>query len=497
MIFQTKRNLRALVPLLIHRQILIVLKKNFLNLQVLILCMLILAGSVMAPQQLKAKPFSLGKEKEIGEKMQSLIRREFKLIDDPDVAQYINDLGRQVLMVAGPQYFNYQFFVIDNKDFNAFAAPSGLIFIHSGLITGMTSEDELLAVIAHEIGHVTNRHLADRITKAAKVNIGTVALILAGIALGSSGEGELSEAVVAGAMATGAAMNLKFSRENEEEADRLAFSWMVKMNRNPKSLLKMLSKMRRISIMKMGDIPPYLLTHPNPAQRMGYVQDLLNTHDKELPSETTSDFNFQRIRYRILAATNEGHNLIPNLLKKTEKNEDPELFFKLGLAQISIQEGNYNISRKYLRAVIKKYPHQAILKSDLGYTYLSEGKSEKALALFAEALHDDPNCAFTIFNMARALDQTNQADKAIKFYEDLLIITPTFAKTHYYLGQSLSKKGRTGLGHYHTGLYNWFAGNISNAKYHLEKALNKLPKDSIYRERSTDMLDRIVKLEKL
>ncbi|MCK4839496.1 MAG: M48 family metalloprotease, partial [Desulfobulbaceae bacterium] len=97
----------------------------------------------MTPQQLRAKPFSIVKEKELGEKMQSLLRKEFKLIDDPDVAQYINDLGQQILAVAGPQYFNYQFFVIDNKDFNAFAAPSGLIFIHSGLISGMTSENEL------------------------------------------------------------------------------------------------------------------------------------------------------------------------------------------------------------------------------------------------------------------------------------------------------------------------------------------------------------------
>ena len=99
--------------------------------------------------------------------------------------------------------------------------------------------------------------------------------------------------------------------------------------------------------------------------------------------------------------------------------------------------------------------------------------------------------------MARALDQNNQTDQAIKLYEDLLIITPTFAKTHYYLGQLLSQKGKTGLGHYHTGLYNWIEGNIPNAKYHLGKALELLPKDSIYKEKSANMLDKITKLEKL
>lgn len=473
------------------------LKEKILHTRVVILCLLIMVGQIIAPLQLKAKSFSISKEKDIGEKMQSLIRKEFKLIDDPDVAQYINDLGHQVLAVAGSQYFNYQFFVIDNKDFNAFAAPSGLIFIHSGLITSMTNEDELMGVIAHEIGHVTHRHLADRIDKAAMVNIGTVALILAGIALGSSGEGELSEAVVTGAMATGAAMNLKFSRENEEEADRLAFSWMLKMNRNPRSLLSMLSKMRRITILKMGNIPPYLLTHPDPAQRMGYIQDLLNTYEQEIPAKTTSDFNFQRIRYRIMAAANDDHNLTPRLLKKTAKGEDPELFFKLGLAQIAIQEGNYSMGRKYLREVIKKHPRQAILQSDLGYTYLSEGNPEKALIYFSKALQENPNCAFTIFNMAQALDKTRQQDKAIEFYKDLLRIAPTFAKTHYYLGQALSNQGQPGAGHYHTGFYNWLEGNPSNAKYHLGKALEELPQDSIYQKKSKEMLEKITKLEKM
>jgi predicted Zn-dependent protease len=478
-------------------RMLIDLKNNILGPHLIVLCLLLIAGPLMAPHRLKAESFSVGSEKEVGEKMQSMIRKEFKLIDDPDVAQYINNLGRRILTVAGPQYFNYQFFVIDNKDFNAFAAPSGLIFIHSGLITGMASEDELLGVMAHEIGHVTNRHLADRINKSAKVNIGTVALILAGIAIGSSGEGELSEAVVAGAMATGASMNLKFSRENEEEADRMAFSWMIKINRNPESLLSMLSKMRRISILKMGNIPPYLLTHPEPAQRMGYVQDLLNSYDKKLPAATTDDFNFQRIRYRILATANDSPTLVPRLLKKIEEGEDQDFFFRLGLAEIYMHEGNFTKGRKYLEEVIKKYPGQAILKSDLAVSYLSEGNTEKALALLSAALHDDPDNAFTVFHMARVFDQTNQTDKALEFYEDLLTIAPTFAKTHYYMGQALSIKGLAGLGHYHTGLYSWLEGNIETAKYHLGKALEKLPPDSLYMRKSKDMLDKIAKLEKL
>jgi predicted Zn-dependent protease len=230
---------------------------------------------------------------------------------------------------------------------------------------------------------------------------------------------------------------------------------------------------------------------------MGYVQDLLNSHDKKLPSAAPNDFNFQRIRYRILATANDSSTLIPRLLKKIEKGEDQDFFHRLGLAEIYIHEANFTQGRKYLAEVIKKYPRQAILKSDLAVTYLSEGNTEKASALLSAALHDDPDNAFTVFNLARVLDQTNQTDKAIDFYEKLLTIAPTFAKTHYYLGQALSTKGLAGLGHYHTGLYSWLEGNIETAKYHLQKALEKLPPDSLYLKKSRDMLDKIAKLEKL
>ncbi|MDF1578327.1 MAG: M48 family metalloprotease [Desulfobulbales bacterium] len=474
-----------------------IFKQKILRMHVFILSLAIITGQLIGSGPLRAGSFSIDTEKEIGEKMYSAIRKEFALVNDPDVAQYINTLGRQVLTVAGAQYFDYRFFVIANKNFNAFAAPSGLIFFHSGLIAAMDNEEELLGVMAHEIAHVSNRHLADRIDKAGKVNIGTIALILAGIALGSSGEGELSEAVVTGAMATGASMNLKFSRENEEEADRLAFSWILKMKRNPESMLSMLGKMRRISILKMGNIPPYLLTHPNPTQRLSYVQDLLNIYQGRLPEHAGSDFEFQRIRYRIMAATNDNRLLIPRLTKKIKDGEDPDYLLRLGLAQIYLSEGNYEQGRKYLLEVMGKYPDRAILKTDLGYTYLGEGLYEEALSLFRKALQDDPNDAFTIFNLARALDQSGHTEKAIKYYEELLDMAPTYAKTHYYLGQAHPKQGRIDMGHYHTGLYNWFEGNITNAKYHLAKAIEKLPADSIYAKKSKEMLDKIDRLEKL
>lgn len=455
----------------------------------LLLCLLLLASP--SPP---VRAFSVGEEKKVGEQIQTTVHQEFVLLDDPDIDQYIGRLGREILAVAGPQYFDYRFFVISDRDFNAFAAPSGLVFINSGLIEAMDNENELVGVMAHEIGHVTRRHIADRLDKGTKVGIGTAALILAGIALGG---GELSEAVITGAMAAGASMNLKFSRENEEEADRQAFSWMVQMKRDPRDILSMLTKMRRIAILKMGKIPPYLLTHPAPEQRMDYVQDLLLTTGPATGDHTGDNFRFARIRYRILVSTRDSATLLPLLRKKAEGADDEAFLARYGLALIHLQEGNFAASRRYLEELLARYPGQAILKTDLGLVLTREGKTTEALKLFRAAQAADQDDAYTIFHLARALEESGQTAEAIDLYQRMLTLTPSYPRLNFHLGRALAATGRAAQAHYYNGVSNWLEGNLPAARYHLQKALESLPSGDHLRERSRDLLDKIKQLEKL
>jgi predicted Zn-dependent protease len=241
--------------------------------------------------------FSVGEEREVGEQLLTLVRRGFKLIDEPDVIQYINELGQKTLAVAGSQYFDYHFFVINNKELNAFAAPSGLIFFHSGLIESLDSEGELVGVMAHEIGHVVSRHLADRIKKSAKINAATLLGVLLGIALGA---GPLSEAIIAGSAAAGRSATLSFSRLDEEEADRLAFKWMQEQNLDPGAMVDMLHELHTMNRYRMGYVPPYLLTHPGPDVRMSYIQDLIIFSDKKQYIQG-DEFRFLRFKNRVLS----------------------------------------------------------------------------------------------------------------------------------------------------------------------------------------------------
>jgi len=459
-----------------------------------ILSLLLAILMTTAPLSPANAAFTVGDEKKVGEKIQSTIHQEFALMDDPDIDQYISRLGREILTVAGPQYFDYRFYVINDRDFNAFAAPSGLVFINSGLIETMDNEDELVGVMAHEIGHVVRRHIADSIDKGTKVGIGTAALILAGIALGG---GNLSEAVITGAMAASSSMNLKFSRENEEEADRQSFTWMRQMQRDPNTLLTMMGKMRRISILKTGKVPAYLLTHPAPEQRIDYIQDLLLSEGTARPTKVTDNFRFSRIKYRILVKTRDTTTMLPLLLKKVESADEDSSMARYGLALIYQQEGNLAKSRQYLQELISEHPSQPILKTDLGLGYIQEGKTTEALKLFNDAHKADPDDAYTIFQLARALDETGQTREAIGLYQDMLNQTPSFARLNYYLGQALTKTDHADQGHYYNGVSNWLEGNLPNATYHLQKALDTLPAADPLHEKSRDLLDKIKQLEKM
>jgi beta-barrel assembly-enhancing protease len=302
------------------------------------------------------------------------VRSAFPLIDDPDIVQYVTALGRNVLEVAGVQYFDYHFFVIDNKEFNAFAAPSGLIFFHSGLIATMQSEDELVSVLAHEIGHIVKRHLASRVEKGTYTSVASLGLALAAVAFG----GAAAPALLTGALATGQSLNLHFSRQHEEEADLLAYGWMKKLGRNPEAQAKMLESMRRIARYRSDRLPQYLLTHPNPEARLNYIESLLDIDRQELQGRPTAanDFAFTRFKYRVMSKTQEPRSFrayLANIVADKQRAESAKIMAGYGLALLAHAENNHDRALTELAQVINAYPDENILQVDKGVFLFTAG----------------------------------------------------------------------------------------------------------------------------
>lgn len=447
-----------------------------------------------------ASAFSIGEEREVGEKLLYSVRGTFDLIEDPDITQYITRLGMSVLQVTGVQYFDYHFFVINDKEFNAFAAPSGLIFFHSGLISTMNSEDELVSVIAHEIGHIVKRHLASRVEKGKITTIGSFGMALAALAFG----GAATPVLLAGALATGQSINLHFSRQHEEEADLLAYDWMKKLHRNPEGQVRMLEAMRRIARYRSEKPPQYLLTHPNPEERLNYIESLIDI-DQEGGSQKSgsvdenADFDFLRFKYRILAKVQDLQELkvyLANVLADNRASEFAKVMATYGLSQVAKNENDSSKSLELLKKVIQKFPDKNILKVDKGVIEYGAGQFDEADATLREALSVDSSDMYATFTLAKLLYRTGKIDEAEKYFQTVQYELPEYPAVYFELGQIASDRKQAGKSSCFLGKYYLFLGKLDQAEQHLKLAITRNSLPEKLKAECKELLEKIERLKK-
>lgn len=444
-----------------------------------------------------AYSFNIGEEREIGEKLLYSVRSSFKLIDDPDITTYITDLGRSVLEVAGVQYFDYHFFIIDSKEFNAFAAPSGLIFFYSGLIESMNSEDELVSVLAHEIGHIVKRHLAERIDKSKYSSITTLGLAVAAVAFG----GAAAPALLTGALATGQSLNLHFSRENEQEADLLAYNWMKKLHRDTGGQKRMLQSMRRIARYRSDMLPQYLLTHPNPEARLDTIESLIevDTTNYSPDYENIHDVEFLRFKYRILTQASSAVTLRASLASIASNDKSSELqktMAKYGMAQLARTENNFSQARALLDEVTAVYPDHKNFLVDKGVVEFEAGKYREAEELLREAIGRDKLDMYATYTLGKLLQKTGREDEAIKLYKTVEYEMPEFAKVYFAMGQIYANQNKQGLAHFCLGKFNLYEGKPMMATDSFRAALRDSTLSDAEKEQIKKLLEKLKKMKK-
>jgi predicted Zn-dependent protease len=405
-------------------------------------------------------------------------------------------LGQEVLTVAGPQYFDFHFFVIKDKEFNAFSAFSGMIFFYSGLIEMMNSENELVAVMAHEIGHTVKRHLASSIEKGSIVSIGTIALALASLAMGG---GVATQALLTGSMATSQSLSLHFSRLNENEADLLSYDWMKKMGRNPEAMEKMLQTMRRITRYRSDKVPQYLLTHPEPEARLDYVDSLLVKEKDELPKYTKSDdFAFLRFKYRIMSLVDDGaifRSLLAEKIADPHASKLESTMAKYGLSQLDREENNFESSLQLMNEVISVYPDKKILQTDKGVIEFAAGRTEDALKTLARVYQENPGDLYAAFTLARVyLNEKNLAE-AERLFTSVSSEIPEYSQVFYELGKVKAEQKRDGDSTYYLGKYYFYSGKTKLAKQMLKSATEKKDTNGKYKNDALEIIKTIDRVE--
>ena len=204
-------------------------------------------------------------ERQLGMDFDRELQKHVRVIYDPVVAGYLNDLGQKIVRQIEPQPFIYRFRVIDDPSLNAFAVPGGYVYFHSGTLLAAGSEGELAGVMGHEIAHVKARHYA-RMQKASQLPD-----ILAGIAGMAAAVATGEPGILVATQAANVAMKLHFSREYETEADELGTIFMTRAGFPPAAITRFFERILAEQRATPDRIPPYLFTHPDVQDRIAAV----------------------------------------------------------------------------------------------------------------------------------------------------------------------------------------------------------------------------------
>jgi predicted Zn-dependent protease len=206
----------------------------------------------------------------IGQRAQQQVRQQVPSLRDRTVSNYIAAIGRQIAARAdGPRY-PYSFSVANYREVNAFALPGGPVWIHRGTIDAARTESQLAGVIAHEVAHIANRHAAEQISKGTMANLG---LGILGAILGNGTGAQIAQL---GANVAAQATMMKFSRDDEREADMKALQYMKRAGYDPRGMVEFLQVLRAQQGRDPGSVATFFSSHPAPAERVRRLQQEAN-----------------------------------------------------------------------------------------------------------------------------------------------------------------------------------------------------------------------------
>ncbi|MBS0307599.1 MAG: M48 family metallopeptidase [Proteobacteria bacterium] len=327
----------------------------------LLLCLL---PSVLAPVRAAAQNLpNLGDtereelsptaERKLGEQVMREIRRDRDYLNDAPTLEYLNNFGATLLAAhpeaRGEAGFDFFFFVVRDPTLNAFALPGGFIGVHSALVLAAQSESELASVLAHEIGHVAQRHIARMLGKQRQDSLIPLASMLLA-ALAARSRSDASAALMVGGEGLAAQRQLNFSRDAEREADRVGLQILRDGGFDASGMVAFFGRMQNAT-RAYSDAPPFLSSHPMTTERMADIQARIRGQRYRQRVDSL-DFYLIKARLRILQddsgkGLQEAADVFNSELE--QRNHSLTVAAKYGLALIAFKQRQFDQAQALLQ----------------------------------------------------------------------------------------------------------------------------------------------------
>lgn len=423
-----------------------------------------------------AQAISIKEEQRLSKEFLKVLEQHAEFIDDPLINDYVDQVGRKVLTTVAPQPFSFTFHVIKEDVYNAFAIPAGHVFINSGLLMAMDSEDELAGILSHEISHVVCRHISRRIERSKKIDAAAMAGVVAGIFLGAAvGDPAVAQGMVFGSAAAGQAAMLQFSRDDEVQADQLGLGYLAKAGYSAEGLLDILNKIRNRQWFGTDVVPSYMMTHPAVEQRIVDIHSWMAMHqqtDGQKSAQASKGDTFLWIRYRLKALYGDPATVEPYFQAAVREDHGPALDY--GYALLLTRLGRRTEAQIWLRKALARKAMDPIILTELGRIYFLDGNYQDALGILKGVVSLPGPHSEAEFYLGRALLNLKQYQEAAARFENLLKSPHIHPETYRYLGEAYSRMGNEAYAYYYMGMFYYNSHDAELAMHHLTKARNTI-----------------------
>ncbi|MBL8428297.1 MAG: M48 family metallopeptidase [Dechloromonas sp.] len=388
---------------------------------------------------------SLSTEKKIGQQIMHEIRwREPTYLDDADIEAYLNQLGGRLAAVSSDPGFGFYFFPIDDRNINAFAMPGGYIGVHTGLIVSAQTESELAGVLAHEISHVTQRHIARQVFQSKQIGMASmVAMALALLAARSSGQ--MAGAAIATTQAGAISARLAFSRDFEREADRQGFEILGKAGFDVRGMGVFFDRLQKAVRLYENNATAYLRTHPLSGERLTDMQN----REQAVPYRQVPDsVDFQLVRAKVRAMQGTPGDAIKdmgNLLR--ERKFASEAAIRYGLAYAHYRNRDWDGAEREFEIIRRLKASAPMLEHLRADVLIAKGNEVEGLAIYRDSMVRYPLNLGLLYGYAAALIGTRRHDEALRFTEAKLGSYPDDVRLHRMRAESYAGLGRKAMQH--------------------------------------------------
>lgn len=376
---------------------------------------------------------STQQEFEFGREMLRSMRAQTNTLNDPLVEEYIANLSYHLAANSQLTDHRLEFLLINSEQLNAFAAPGGIIGVNAGLFLYAENEGQFASVISHELAHLSQRHYARSIQQAQSNTITTLATTLASLLILATVGGEAGQAALAVSQSASMDNQLRFSRNNEEEADRVGIRTLYNAGFDPGDMAEMFENMMQLRSFSRR-IPEFLSSHPLDENR---VADSRNRAAGMPSVDYVENVEYQLMRQRILLHYDTDYGRAIEIRERDlpQLNGVEEDAARYGIALAQLNQGEFVAATESLAPLLAKDPNRityVMLQADIAR---AAGNDERALDILEENLDINPNNYPLSMAYADLLEQQERYRDAVAVYKRLSELRPNDINIWYQLAE--------------------------------------------------------------